>query len=329
MADGRFAPSPSARLHLGNLRTALIAWLAARSSGGRFLVRIEDLDPASSREEHVRSALADLDVLGLDHDGEVIRQSHRRERHEEALTALLATGETYPCYCTRREILADATDAVRAPHGPGVAYAGTCRDLGARARAEREAAGRRPSLRVRGEGRSFGLIDAVVGPYEGSIDDFVIRRADGVPAYNLAVVVDDHDQGIEQVVRGDDLLETTPRQLFIAELLGFTPPSHAHVPLVLDATGERVAKRHGAVTLAEQEALGRSAAEVLAMFAVSLGLAAADEPVRAIDLIDRFDLASLSREPWRMPSESYAAHPGADHRGDGRPRSSRRSWEAT
>jgi glutamyl-tRNA synthetase len=160
---------------------------------------------------------------------------------------------------------------------------------------------------VRGEGRSFSFVDAVVGTYEGAIDDFVVRRVDGVPAYNLAVVVDDHDQGIKQVVRGDDLLDTTPRQLFISELLGLTPPEFAHVPLVLDASGERLAKRHGAVTLGDQMAMGRSPSEVLSLFAESLGLAEPDEPIRTVDLIDRFDASALSRKPWSVPATVIAS----------------------
>ncbi len=307
MPDGRFAPSPSAGLHLGNLRTALIAWLFARSTESRFLVRIEDLDPVSSRAEHVESILADLASLGIDHDGPIMFQSERREAHERALAALLATGETYSCFCTRKEILAEAEAAPRAPHAPAFAYTGTCRDLSTRDRNEREAAGRRPTLRVRGEGHSFGFVDDVMGAYEGTIDDFVVRRADGVPAYNLAVVVDDHDQGIGQVVRGDDLLETTPRQLFLSELLGFAPPQYAHVPLVLDSSGERLAKRHGAVTLDDQSAVGRTPKDVLALFAVSLGLADEGETVRAIDLIERFDPAALGRQPWVMPAWITAA----------------------
>lgn len=307
MADGRFAPSPSARLHLGNLRTALVAWLFARSSGDRFLLRVEDLDPASSREEHVHSALADLAALGIDHDGDVMRQSQRRAEHEAALAALIATGETYPCFCTRREILADAEAASRAPHAPAFAYVGTCRELNTRQRTEREAAGRRPTLRVRGAGRRFSFVDAVVGSCEGVIDDFVVRRSDGVPAYNLAVVVDDHAQGVGEVVRGDDLLDTTPRQLFIAELLSVAPPTHAHVPLVLDASGERLAKRHGSVTLADQASMGRTPSDILSMFAVSLGLAEEGEPVRAMDLVERFDRSRLLREPWRIPASITAA----------------------
>lgn len=307
MPDGRFAPSPSAPLHLGNLRTALLAWLFARSAGSRFLIRIEDLDPTSSRPEHAASALADLAALGIDHDGEVLWQSQRRTEHDLALAELVATGATYPCFCTRKEILAEAEASSRAPHVPAHAYVGTCRELSTRDRAEREAAGRRPTLRLRGDGRRFRFTDAVMGEQEIAIDDFVVRRADGVPAYNLAVVIDDDAQGVGQVVRGDDLLDTTPRQLFISELLGLTPPSHAHVPLVLDASGERLAKRHGAVTLADQAALGRSPGEVLSMFAVSLGLAAEGEPVVAADLVERFDPASVSDRPWTMPATVTAA----------------------
>ena len=307
MADGRFAPSPSARLHLGNLRTALLAWLFARSAGSRFLLRIEDLDAASSRQEHGESAIADLAALGIDHDGDVLWQSQRRAEHDRALTELIATGETYPCFCTRKEILAEAEAASRAPHAPAFAYVGTCRDLNSRQRAEREATGRRPTLRVRGEGRSFRFVDAVVGAVDGAIDDFVVRRADGVPAYNLAVAVDDHAQGIGQVVRGDDLLDTTPRQLFISELLGLTVPEFAHVPLVLDASGERLAKRHGAVTLGDQMAMGRSSSDVLSLLAVSLGLAAEGDLISAIDLIDRFDPTGLPQQPWTMPASITVA----------------------
>ena len=309
MADGRFAPSPTASLHLGNLRTALLAWLFARSSGGRFLLRIEDLDPVSSREEHVASALADLAALGLDHNGEVMRQSERRADHDRALAALIDTGQTYPCFCTRREILADADAATRAPHAPAFAYAGTCRDLGARDRAEREAAGRRSTLRVRGEGRSFRFVDAVMGAHDGVIDDFVVRRADGVPAYNLAVVVDDHAQGVDEVVRGDDLLDTTPRQLFITQLLDLPSPTYAHVPLVLDAHGERLAKRHGAVTLADQLELGRSPSDVVSMFAVSLGCAEPGEPMTAAEVLRRFDRLAVPREPWRLDTSTIRSAP--------------------
>jgi glutamyl-tRNA synthetase len=310
MPDGRFAPSPTGPLHLGNLRTALLAWLFARSDGSRYLLRIEDLDAAGSRSVHEASARADLAALGLDHDGPVLRQSDRRSVHEAAVERLVADGRTYPCYCTRREILAEVEAAVSAPHGPlpAGAYPGTCRDLTAGERAEREAAGRRPSLRLRASGEVLGFVDRVAGPVTRAVDDFVIRRADGAPAYNLSVVVDDHDQGIGEVVRGDDLLDTTPRQILVARLLGLPSPAYAHVPLVLGPDGERLAKRHGSVALADQVAAGRSPADVLSWFGASLGLCEVREPVTPTVLLDRFDPSSLSRDPWVLPED--LVHPG-------------------
>lgn len=301
MADGRFAPSPTAPLHLGNLRTALLAWLFARSAGSRFVVRIEDLDTAASRREHVESHLRDLRVLGIDWDGEVVSQSHRFDRYHAAIAALEQRGLTYPCYCTRREVL----EAASAPHGelPEGAYPGTCRDLDETDRAAREREGRTPALRLRAGAAHIEVVDRLHGVHRGTVDDFVIRRRDGTPAYNLAVVVDDADQGIEQVVRGDDLLPTTPRQVRLARLLGLPVPDHAHVPLVLGADGERLAKRHGAVTLDEQRAAGRSPEEVLSMLATSVGLARPGEPVTARQLVDRFDPDTLPREPWVLPAE--------------------------
>ncbi len=305
MPDGRFAPSPTGPLHLGNLRTALLAWLFARCDGSRFLLRIEDLDAAGSRSEHEAGAVADLATLGLEHDGPLVRQSERRDAHEAALARLVAEGRTYPCYCTRREILAEVEAAVAAPHGPlpAGAYPGTCRDLDRRRRAEREAAGRRPSLRLRAEGEVLSFRDRVAGEVTGAVDDFVIRRSDGTPAYNLVVVVDDHDQGIGEVVRGDDLLDSTPRQLLVARLLGIDPPGHAHVPLVLGPDGERLAKRHGSVTLADQLAAGRTAPHVLALFGASLGLCPPDEPVTPTDLLACFDPDRVVREPWTLPDD--------------------------
>jgi glutamyl-tRNA synthetase len=309
MASGRFAPSPSGVLHLGNLRTALLAWLFARSAGDRFLLRIEDLDPQRSRPEHERSQLADLAAIGLDWDGEPVRQSERTELYRSALGQLEADGLVYPCWCTRAEIRA----AAEAPHGPlpEGAYPGTCRRLTGEQRSERERiAGRPPSLRLdsgaavgathagdRDGGLVLGFEDRLHGPVESSVDDFVLWRWDDTPAYNLAVVVDDADQRIEEVVRGDDLIDSTARQLLLYRLLGLAAPVHAHVALVLGPDGARLAKRHGAVTLADRAALGESAGDAVAWMASSLGLAAPTEQVIAPDLIDRFDPAKLPRKP--------------------------------
>ena len=312
MADGRFAPSPTGRLHLGNLRTALLAWLFARAEGSRFSLRIEDLDALAARPEHEASALADLAALGLDHDGPVVRQSERRGAHDAAIAELVAADRTYPCFCTRREVLAEANASAHAPHGrPPGAYPGTCRHLSAAERREREAEGRRPSLRVRADGEVVGFDDRMVGRVQRTIDDFVVRRADGTPAYNLAVVVDDADLGVGEVVRGDDLLDTTPRQVLIARWLGVAVPGFTHVPLVLGPDGERLAKRHGAVTLADQAAAGRSPADVLAVLARSLGLAGPDEAVTAAELVARFDPDQVPRRAWVLPSEIAGSGAGA------------------
>jgi glutamyl-tRNA synthetase len=241
---GRFAPSPTGDLHLGNLRTALLAWLFARQGGGRFLMRMEDLDTGRVRPGAAERQLADLRAIGIDWDGPVVRQSERLDLYAAALGRL----DTYPCFCTRAEI----REAASAPHGPVGAYPGTCRELSERERAEREAAGRPPALRVRAD---------------GTVDDFVVRRGDGAFAYNLAVVVDDAEMGVDQVVRGDDLADSTPRQVWLARTLGLRVPEYVHVPLVLGPDGARLAKRHGAVTLRDL-----SASDARAWIERSLGM---------------------------------------------------------
>jgi glutamyl-tRNA synthetase len=289
---GRFAPSPSGPLHLGNLRTALLAWLFARSGGGRFLLRIEDLDRARSKPEYEAGQIADLAALGLDWDGEIVQQSQRTELYRDALERLRADGRVYPCWCTRAEI----RGAAEAPHGPlpEGAYPGTCRRLSEAERAARERAGRRAALRLDAGAAEVSFHDRLHGETKGVVDDFVLWRGDGTPAYQLAVVVDDADQGVDQVVRGDDLIDSTPRQLLLARLLGLPEPEYAHVPLVLGADGARLAKRHGAVTLAEQ-----TPAEALAWMAVSLNLAEPGERPNARDLLDGFDAQRLPREATR------------------------------
>ena len=278
---------------MGNLRTALLAWLFARSAGSRFLMRVEDLDTQRVRPGCEEEQLADLRSIGIDWDGPVVRQSERLALHHEALARLDADGRLYPCFCTRAEI----RDAPSAPHGPPGTYPGTCRELTAAQRAEREASGRRPALRLRADGDPIEFEDRLLGRSSGTVDDFVVRRGDGAPAYNLAVVVDDAAQGVEEVVRGADLLDSTPRQLALARLLGVAEPRHAHVPLVLGPDGSRLAKRHGSVTLADRRALGESHADVLGWLASSAGLAEPGEPVTAEALLERFDPGRLGREP--------------------------------
>lgn len=275
-ADGRFAPSPTGTLHLGNLRTALLAWLFARAGGGRFLVRIEDLDSGRVRERFVDEQLGDLQALGIDHDGEVVRQSRRGELYEAAVGQLFGQGVVYRCWCTRAEI----REAASAPHGAPLegAYPGTCRELSREETAERERSGRPAALRVRAGAVRERFADRLRGPVDGVVDDFVIRRNDGAYAYNLAVVVDDAAQGIGEVVRGADLLDSTPRQIWLQRRLGLPTPGYAHVPLMLGAEGARLSKRDGAVTLGERLALGQSPEQVRGELAASVGLT---EPGRA------------------------------------------------
>ncbi len=282
--NGRFAPSPTGTLHLGNLRTALLAWLFARSAESAFLVRMEDLDAGRVRPGSAEEQLGDLAALGLDWDGAVEFQSARLDVYADALESLRARGLVYECFCTRAEIRA----ASSAPHGPlpEGAYPGTCLRLSAADLAEKRASGRPPALRVRAGAASVSFTDRLMGPVSGVVDDFVVRRNDGAPAYNLAVVVDDAAQGVEEVVRGSDLVDSTPRQLWLARALQLAEPSHAHVPLVLGPDGDRPAERHGDVTLRD---VPPDAA--LAWMAASLGLTGAGPA----EMLASFDPAALPR----------------------------------
>ena len=291
--DGRFAPSPTGPLHLGSLRTALAAWLFARSQAAGFLVRIEDLDPQRSRPEFERGQLADLQALGIDWDGPPVRQSERLALYQEALDRLGAAERLYPCFCTRAEI----REAASAPHGdlPEGAYPGTCRALSPAEQRTRQAAGRPFALRLRADAERIEFEDRLLGHRAGVVDDFVVRRADGVPAYQLAVVVDDAAQGVGEVVRGADLADSTPRQILLARLLGLPIPAYAHVPLVLGPDGSRLAKRHGAVTLEQRS---EPASVTLAFLAHTLGLALDQDLVpTAAALVDHFEPRLIPRQP--------------------------------
>ena len=285
MSAGRFAPSPSSDLHIGNLRTAVLAWLFARSTGRRFLMRVDDLDDRTFAEIADRQ-LADLAAIGLTWDEPAEWQTQHADRYAAAISQLDGRGLLYECYCSRKDI----AQAPRAPHAPEGAYPGTCRDLTATERAtRRDQLGRPPALRLRTDAVTHTVHDLLHGDYTGIVDDFVVRRGDGVPAYNLAVVVDDAAQDIDQVVRGDDLLASSPRQAYLARLLGHPEPTYAHVALVLNSNGARLAKRDGAITLAE---IGTERA--IAQIAESLGYQASTVE----QMLTQFDPTKLPREPW-------------------------------
>ena len=291
---GRYAPSPSGDLHFGNLRTAVLAWLFARRTGRAFYMRVEDIDSERSSAESAARQLEDLSAIGLEWDEPVLYQHDRATAYADALARL----DTYECYCSRRDI----REAASAPHAqPGI-YPGTCRDLTDEQRAQRrselEAEGRLPAIRLRSEVREWTVRDYYAGEYTGPVDDVILKRGGRVDqaqagdwAYNLAVVVDDGYQGVDQVVRGDDLLFSAPAQAYVAHELGLAEPEYVHVPLVVGPEGRRLAKRDGAVTLREMGDPG----EVLRRIAVSVGCPNA---VDAAQLLDAFAPGSLPREPW-------------------------------
>lgn len=306
MKRGRFAPTPSGLMHIGNARTALLSWLQIRSEGGQFILRIEDIDKPRSRPHYAEQALSDLCWLGLDWDeGPDIGgpftpyvQSEREDSYEAALQQLLEQGKLYPCFCSRAELQAIAS----APHGlssEGPAYPGLCRQLTAFEREDR-AATKQPSLRFAMPDHPVHYIDEAAGPQSfttGAGGDFVVKRADGIISYQLAVVVDDAAMGITDVLRGYDLLDSTPRQLLLYEALGLTPPRFAHVPLLLGPDGNRLAKRHGAVSLASIRERGLPPELIVGALAAWSGLHDRTEHIAARELIGSFNLSNVPTEP--------------------------------
>ena len=297
---GRFAPSPTGPLHIGNLRTALIAWLCAHINDGELLLRIEDLDRLNSKPEHGARQINELAQLGMTFGSNVIRQSERFDLYRDIVEQLRQEDLVYPCYCTRREIL----ESTQAPHGPTIegAYAGTCRDLSTHERVEREQNGRPPAWRLRTNNEQYLVDDVITGPTPTVIDDMVLLRNDSVPAYNLAVVVDDAAQDVTQIVRGDDLLHGTGRHIHLQKLLGYPSPQYVHVPLVVGPDGERLAKRHGAVTLEDLSQRGIGTQEVLGELARSIGIDV-DRPNSVSELLAGFSLNRLPRSPLTIPSD--------------------------
>ena len=306
---GRFAPSPSGRMHLGNVMSALLCWLSARSAGGRLVLRIEDIDPERSRDEYARFIIEDLRFLGLDWDeGEgaggahgPYRQSGRTLVYEEALRRLDAMGLLYPCFCSRAEL----HDVTRAPHASDgrLIYGGRCRNLNVQERAELSAR-RRPSLRLRVPDETIRFVDGLCGPQAQNLreecGDFIVRRSDGAFAYQLAVVVDDIAMGVTQVVRGRDLLDSTPRQLYLYRLLGARPPAYYHVPLLLAPDGRRLSKRERDLDLGALRAR-YGAEEIMGRLAFLTGLRETAAPVEARALAETFSWSRVRRENLYLP----------------------------
>lgn len=298
---GRFAPSPSGRMHLGNAWSALLAWLAVRSRGGVMVLRLEDLDPDRCKRPLCDGVEEDLRWLGLDWDeggsagGEVYYQSQRGAYYQAALERLEQMDLLYPCFCTRGQL-----HAPNAPHRSDgeVIYPGTCRNLTAGERAER-AKTRRPALRIRVPDEEISFTDLLQGEFRENLardcGDFILRRSDGVFAYQLAVVVDDALMGVNQVVRGSDLLTSTPRQIYLQQLLGYPTPEYCHVPLLCAPDGRRLSKREADLTLAALRAAGVRPEEIVGRLACCAGLIDRPEPIQPRELIPLFDLNQLPR----------------------------------
>jgi len=286
----RFAPSPTGKMHPGHARTALVTWLRARKHGGAIVMRVEDIDRPRVVPGSADAIFRDHEWLGLDWDEGPVFQSSRDEAYQRALGQLEAAGMVYPCTCSRKEIAAIAS----APHGDeGPRYPGTCRSGVTKP-------GKPPALRFVFQDPSPGFEDVLCGSYpEGRTGgDFVLRRADGIWAYQLAVVVDDAEAEITEVIRGADLLSSTPRQIALYRALGYRVPRFAHVSLVVDADGNRLATRHQATSIESLREGGRSPEQVIGELACSLGLTATGAPIRAEELVSAFDMTEISRSPF-------------------------------
>ena len=297
MMTGRFAPSPSGRMHLGNVFSALMAWLSVRSQNGNMVLRIEDLDPDRCRPEYAETLKNDLRWLGLDWDREQTPQSLRTAAYAKEFEKLADLGLVYPCYCTRGEL-----HAASAPHASDgrVLYAGTCRHLTEVQRAEKT---KKPAWRLMVPDREYAFTDGLQGYFAENLaaecGDFIIRRADGVYAYQLAVVTDDADGGVTQVVRGMDLLDSTPRQLYLYELLGLKAPEFYHVPLLTAPDGRRLSKREKDLDLGELRK-SHTPEQLLGKLAHLAGVLETPEPASAKEIAQVFDWNNVKTTPIVM-----------------------------
>ena len=289
MDKGRFAPSPTGRMHLGNLFCALLSWLSAKSKGGEWLLRIEDIDPARSRKEYANLLMDDLHWLGLEWDGAPVIQSQRTDIYEHYFRQLQARGLTYPCYCTRADLL-----ATQAPHESDgrVVYKGTCRHLPPQP-------GRQGAMRLIVPDRDMHCTDGHYGDYmvnlSNHVGDFIIRRKDGAWAYQLAVVIDDALMGVTEVVRGRDLLLSSPQQTYVADLLGFPHPQFIHHPLLCNGEGQRLSKRDRSLDMA---ALRQhyNASQLIGWLAFLAGIAPTPDAVSAKALLPYFSWEKVPKQ---------------------------------
>lgn len=291
---GRFAPSPTGRMHAGNIFAALVAWLVAKSQGGRMVLRVEDLDRERSKPRFVSDVQRDFESLGLTWDEGPYFQHDRDEAYRAAFDALAGRNLVYPCFCTRADL-----HAASAPHrGEKPVYPGTCRSLSADERSARAAAtGRVPAERLIVPDRVYGLDDLVQGPYTQNLardcGDFLVRRSDGAFAYQLAVVVDDAEQGVNSVVRGMDLLCSTPQQIYLQELLGLPEAVYAHVPLIVGERDRRLSKRDRDAALDELLVRFKTPAAIIGHIAGLTGLAPSADPVTPEELLPLFSAGQL------------------------------------
>lgn len=304
---GRFAPSPSGRMHLGNAWTALLAWLDIRKLGGTMVLRIEDLDPDRCRPQFAEGLVEDLKWLGLDWDegpdslgiAASYRQSERSELYRAAFDVLAQRGLVYPCFCSRAEL----RSVVSAPHAGDAepVYSGRCAGLSTTEQAEKLSLQRQAAYRLRVGEAEISFTDQLFGPQRQKLNqscgDFVIRRSDGVYAYQLAVVVDDAAMQIDRVLRGADLLASTPRQIYLWQLLGYPPPTFIHAPLLLGTDGSRLSKRQGSLTIEALRCSGVRPEQIIGQLAAWAGLIEQPEPLRPKALIDVFSLDRLPHEP--------------------------------
>jgi glutamyl-tRNA synthetase len=295
---GRLAPSPTGAQHVGNARSYLIAWLSIRSRGGRVVLRIEDIDSPRTKPGAARQALEDLAWLGLDWDGTPVVQTGRLALHEAALEKLKARELVYPCTCSR----ADVERAASAPHAEheGPIYPGTCAHRHVADAAQLDGAAY--AWRIRTDDRAFAFDDRFRGLIQLGLrelgGDFVVWKSAGTPAYQLAVVVDDADQGVTEVLRGDDLVASTPRQLLLYEALGLPAPAFAHIPLVVGRDGRRLAKRHGDTRLAALRSAGVKPEMLLGLLAWSCGWLPTIEPITTRELLPLYRLGTIPRRPF-------------------------------